>query len=94
MSFRVLGQVTFFRRMIYDGRSRSLTGAWIETCTFAILSALYSGRSLTGAWIETVRMLPGLLVPGVAPLRGRGLKRQKYEENLLIVESLPYGGVD
>ena len=74
MSFRVLGQVTFFRRMIYDGRSRSLTGAWIETRLFTFKELLYSVAPLRGRGLKLRFPTAGCPSLCVAPLRGRGLK--------------------
>ena len=34
-------------------RSRTLTGAWIETVTRDMVRKITEGRTLTGAWIET-----------------------------------------
>ena len=94
MSFRVLGQVTFFRGMIYDGRCRSLTGAWIETFRFAAFSANIVVAPLRGRGLkqEFVRKLRK--TQEVAPLRGRGLKHPHLDTLASQIPSLPYGGVD
>ena len=38
----------------FSERSRSFTGAWIETLKKRFQQLLFNSRSFTGAWIETV----------------------------------------
>ena len=74
--------------------SRSLTGAWIETCFFAPDKPVEESRSLTGAWIETPDCANRKRLMLVAPSRGRGSKQTVRHIAGQNSASLPHGGVD
>ena len=75
-------------------KSRTLTGAWIETARRNPLTDSTTGRTLTGAWIETSEDRDLYHAQGVAPSRVRGLKLENgYVEESQVV-SHPHGCVD
>ena len=67
-----------------ERRSRSLTGAWIETDSRQPLFGLSFRRSLTGAWIETNVRTGCENSDCVAPSRERGLKLPSVAITVLI----------
>ena len=77
-----------------ERRSRTLTGAWIETRLRLILKHLRLCRTLTGAWIETSIDAVEVFNGNVAPSRVRELKLTSLKQLDLSMLSHPHGCVN